>query len=66
MVAFVQDRDGAGRHRAGPGRDHVTSEILEQRAGIGREIGGRTVCDLLRATAENSGDAPALSNQAGR
>ncbi len=64
MVAFVQDRDGAGRHRAGPGRDHVTSEILEQRAGIGREIGGRTVCDLLRATAENSGDAPALSNQA--
>jgi len=42
----------------------VTSEILEQRAGVEREIGGRTVCDLLRATAENSGDAPALSNQA--
>jgi long-chain acyl-CoA synthetase len=64
MVAFVQGRGGAGRHRAGPGRDHVTSEILEQRAEIEREIGGRTVCDLLRATAENSGDAPALSNQA--
>src|SRR6516164_5909532 len=72
--------DGCGpgpRHggiRAGPGRrsppagrtgrDHVTTDILEQRAGIEREIDGRTVCDLLRAAAENSGDAPALSNKA--
>jgi len=42
----------------------VTTDILEQRAGIEREIDGRTVCDLLRAAAENSGDAPALSNKA--
>src|SRR5215467_1552686 len=60
-------RAGPGR-RSPPagrtGRDHVTTDILEQRAGIEREIDGRTVCDLLRAAAENSGDAPALSNQA--
>ena len=42
----------------------MTTDILEQRAGIEREIDGRTVCDLLRAAAENSGDAPALSNKA--
>jgi len=42
----------------------VTTEILRQRAEIERDIAGRTVCDLLRATAESSGDAPALSNQA--
>jgi long-chain acyl-CoA synthetase len=63
MVAFVQDA-AALAATGGPGRDHVTTEILEQRAEIEREIDGRTVCDLLRATAENSGDAPALSNQA--
>jgi long-chain acyl-CoA synthetase len=42
----------------------VTNQILEQRAEIEREIDGRTICDLLRAAAENSGGAPALSNQA--
>jgi len=42
----------------------VTTEILQQRAEVERDIAGRTVCDLLRATAESSGDAPALSNQA--
>src|SRR5207249_1097130 len=34
------------------------------RAEIEREIDGRTICDHLRATAENSGGAPALSDQA--
>jgi long-chain acyl-CoA synthetase len=42
----------------------VTTEILGRRAGIEQEIAGRTVCDLLRAAAENEGDAPALSNRA--
>ena len=42
----------------------MTTEILRQRAELERDIDGQTVCDLLRATAENSGDAPALSNQA--
>jgi long-chain acyl-CoA synthetase len=49
---------------SGRGGDHVTTEILGQRAAIEREIDGRTVCDLVRETAEGSGDAPALSNQA--
>jgi long-chain acyl-CoA synthetase len=42
----------------------VTTEILQRRAEIEREIHGRTICDHLRATAENSGGAPALSDQA--
>ena len=42
----------------------MTTEILRQRAELERDIDGQTVCDLLRATAENSGDAPALSNRA--
>jgi len=42
----------------------VTTEILRQRAELESDIDGQTVCDLLRATAENSGDAPALSNHA--
>ena len=42
----------------------MTTEILQRRAEIEREIDGRTICDHLRATAENSGDAPALSDQA--
>ena len=41
----------------------MTTEILQRRAEIEREIGGRTICDHLRATAEKSGDAPALSDQ---
>src|SRR5215471_12445923 len=72
VVAFVQDRDGtagwAGRTAGSgirPGRDIVTTEILRRRAEIERDIEGRTICDLLRETAESSGDAPALSNQAG-
>jgi long-chain acyl-CoA synthetase len=43
----------------------VTTEILQRRAEIERDIEGRTICDHLRETAENSGDAPALSDQAG-
>jgi len=42
----------------------VTTEILQRRAEIEREIDGRTICDHLRATAESSGGAPALSDQA--
>ena len=42
----------------------MTTEILRQRAELESDIDGQTVCDLLRATAENSGDAPALSNHA--
>ncbi|MGN6174978.1 MAG: AMP-dependent synthetase/ligase [Streptosporangiaceae bacterium] len=41
----------------------MTTEILQRRAEIEREIDGRTICDHLRATAENSGGAPALSDQ---
>jgi len=43
----------------------VTTEILQRRAEIERDIEGRTICDHLRETAENSGGAPALSDQAG-
>jgi long-chain acyl-CoA synthetase len=43
----------------------VTTEILQRRAAIERDIEGRTICDHLRETAENSGGAPALSDQAG-
>ena len=43
----------------------MTTEILQRRAEIERDIEGRTICDHLRETAENSGDAPALSDQAG-
>jgi long-chain acyl-CoA synthetase len=43
----------------------VTTEILRRRAEIERDIEGRTICDHLRETAENSGGAPALSDQAG-
>jgi long-chain acyl-CoA synthetase len=46
------------------GRNIVTTEILRRRAEIEREIHGRTICDHLRSTAEDSGDAPALSDQA--
>ena len=42
----------------------MTTEILQRRAEIEREIDGRTICDHLRATAESSGGAPALSDQA--
>ena len=43
----------------------MTTEILQRRAAIERDIEGRTICDHLRETAENSGGAPALSDQAG-
>src|SRR6266487_1324601 len=38
--------------------------MLQRRAEIERDIEGRTVCDHLRETAEDSGGAPALSDQA--
>ena len=43
----------------------MTTGILQRRAEIERDIEGRTVCDHLRETAESSGGAPALSDQAG-
>ena len=43
----------------------MTTEILQRRAEIERDIEGRTVCDHLRETAESSGGAPALSDRAG-
>ena len=43
----------------------MTTEILQRRAEIERDIEGRTICDHLRETAESSGGAPALSDQAG-
>jgi long-chain acyl-CoA synthetase len=43
----------------------VTTEILQRRAEMERDVEGRTICDLLRETAESSGGAPALSGQAG-
>ena len=43
----------------------MTTEILQRRAEIERDIEGRTICDHLRETAENSGGAPALSDRAG-
>ena len=43
----------------------MTTEILQRRAEIERDIEGRTICDHLRETAQNSGGAPALSDQAG-
>ena len=43
----------------------MTTETAQRRAEIERDIEGRTICDHLRETAENSGGAPALSDQAG-
>jgi len=40
----------------------VTTEVLRQRAEIEESIKGRTICDQFRLTAEQSGDAPALSD----
>ncbi|MGW4664707.1 AMP-dependent synthetase/ligase [Streptosporangium sandarakinum] len=39
--------------------------VLEERAEIEREIGGRTVCDLLREAAEHHPGAPAYSDPDG-
>ena len=52
----IRDSTGEG-HRD----DRDTPAAGRDRAGIE----GRTICDHLRETAENSGDAPALSDQAG-
>ena len=43
----------------------MTTELLQRRAAIERDIEGRTICDHLRETAENAGGAPALSDRAG-
>jgi long-chain acyl-CoA synthetase len=42
----------------------VTAEILQRRAEIDRAISGLTVCDLLGRAAQNSGEAPAYSDEA--
>jgi len=41
----------------------VTSEIIERRAAVTAEAGGRTICDLLRETAASYGDRPAYSDR---
>src|SRR5262245_46666855 len=46
------------------GGDAVRTEILQRRAELERELDGRTICGHLGATAESSGGAPALSDQA--
>jgi long-chain acyl-CoA synthetase len=43
----------------------MTAQTLQQRAGIERAVGDRTLCDLLDHTAAVAGDAPAFSNEAG-
>jgi long-chain acyl-CoA synthetase len=43
----------------------MTAQILQQRAGIERAVGSRTLCDLFGRTAAEAGDAPAFSNEAG-
>ncbi len=40
----------------------MTTEVLRQRAEIEESIRGRTICDQLRLTAEQSADQPALSD----
>jgi long-chain acyl-CoA synthetase len=40
----------------------VTEQVLEQRATMERLAAGRTICDLLRSTAERWGDLPAYSD----
>jgi len=41
----------------------VTSEVLQQRADVEQAIKGRTLCDQLRDTAGQHGDAPAYSDR---
>lgn len=41
----------------------MTSEVLQQRAGVEQAIAGRTVCDQLRDIAEQHGSAPAYSDR---
>jgi long-chain acyl-CoA synthetase len=43
----------------------VTSEVIEQRTAVEAEAGGRTLCDLLLATAQSYGDLPAYSDPDG-
>jgi len=43
----------------------VTSEVMQERTAIEAEAGGRTLCDLLAATAESYGDLPAYSDTDG-
>ena len=40
----------------------MTTEVLRQRAEIEESIRGRTICDQLRLTAEQSADQPAMSD----
>ncbi len=43
----------------------MTSEVMQERTAIEAEAGGRTLCDLLAATAESYGDLPAYSDTDG-
>ncbi len=40
----------------------MTSDVLQQRAEIEESIRGKTICDQLRLTAEQSADEPAMSD----
>src|SRR5450432_985542 len=57
----------AGRSSSGTSRRRypVTSEVIAHRTAIEAEAGGRTLCDLLRATAADYGDLPAYSDRSG-
>jgi long-chain acyl-CoA synthetase len=41
----------------------VTSEVIEHRAAIESQAGGRTLCDLLAETAASHGDLPAYNDR---
>src|SRR5712691_12716181 len=43
----------------------VTNQVLEQRAAIEKVTAGRTLCDVLLATAQTWGDLPAYSDRDG-
>jgi len=41
----------------------VTDQIIEQRGAMTRQCAGRTLCDQLRATAQQWGELPAYSDR---
>src|ERR1022692_3659996 len=65
MVAYPAGAIGiSGRRPGTPAMEvPVTTEVIEQRTAIEAEAGGRTLCDLLRATAADYGELPAYSDR---
>ncbi len=43
----------------------MASDVLEQRAAVEAEVGGRTLCDVLAQTVASHGDLPAYSDRDG-